>query len=560
MGADGSGGTDAGTGGGGPVPAEGKYLFQNNRGPRVMFTPYEAEDMATNGQIQGPTREFGQVAAEASGRKMVRLDAEGEYVSFTNRSASNAIVVRYSIPDGGADYWTTLTVSVDGVEHKLDVTSRYSWSYGGTWQAADPVQNNPSAGNPHHYFDETRALIGDVPMGATVQIKKAAGDAAAHYDIDLVELEQAPAPLAQPLGYKSVVECGAVASDGQDDTAAFQSCLNNQGALVYIPEGKFDIDTEALEVNRATIRGAGMWYSEVNGYWARFNCWNDQCKYYDFSIFGDTTQRVDSDGDVGFEGTNNDGVLLENIWVEHRKVGYWLGGGGDDVTIRNCRMRNLHADAVNFFGGVTNSVIENCHVRGTGDDALAAWSKGDKPVNAGNTFRHNYIQAPWKANCIAIYGGNDTKLEDNVCADTLEYPGFLMGAQFGSHAFGGSNDITRNTLLRAGGVFKTQHDGAPAHGAFKIWADQGPVDNIHVDDMQIVDASHYGIHIQGGDYVGNASFNNVTITNPASAGIFLDGAKGAADFTSVVYTGSAIGLLQVDATFQTNKVSGNSGW
>jgi len=158
---------------------------------------------------------------------------------------------------------------------------------------------------------------------------------------------------------------------------------------------------------------------------------------------------------------------------------------------------------------------------------LAAWSKGDRPVNSGNTFRHNYIQAPWKANCIAIYGGND---------------------------------ITRNTLLRAGGLFKTEHDGAPAHGAFKIWADQGPVDDIHVDDMQIVDASHYGIHIQGGDYVGNASFSNVTITNPVSAGIFQDGAKGAADFTSVVYTGSANGLLRVDTPFAANKVSGNSGW
>src|SRR5690606_18054304 len=105
----GSGGESSSSGGmaGGHFGDDGEswFLFPEERGARVNFTTYEAEDMETNGEVLGPTRQLGEVAAEASGRKAVRLDAEGEKVSFENQRDSNAIVIRYSIPDSGADYW-----------------------------------------------------------------------------------------------------------------------------------------------------------------------------------------------------------------------------------------------------------------------------------------------------------------------------------------------------------------------------------------------------------------------------------------------------------------------
>src|SRR5690606_36167967 len=119
------------------------------------------------------------------------------------------IVVRYSIPNGGLDYWTKLTVLVDGVERaKLDVTSRYSWSYRNDDDDIfnTAAQKDPNAGVAHHFFDETRALVGDIPVGATVTIRKSAGDGAAHYDIDLVEMEQVADPIAKPAGFKSIVD------------------------------------------------------------------------------------------------------------------------------------------------------------------------------------------------------------------------------------------------------------------------------------------------------------------------------------------------------------------
>ena len=42
------------------------------------------------------------MAAEAIGRKAVRLDALGQYVEFTLTKAANAVNVHYSIPDSSA--------------------------------------------------------------------------------------------------------------------------------------------------------------------------------------------------------------------------------------------------------------------------------------------------------------------------------------------------------------------------------------------------------------------------------------------------------------------------
>jgi len=104
------------------------------------------------GTVLGPTRivnSTNDVAAEASGRRAVRLAATNAYLEFKNLNPSNSIVVRYSIPDGGLDSWSTLSLYVDGkLRQKLKVTSRYSWSYGAAADFANTaVQKQCRRGN-----------------------------------------------------------------------------------------------------------------------------------------------------------------------------------------------------------------------------------------------------------------------------------------------------------------------------------------------------------------------------------------------------------------------------
>src|ERR1700732_3571969 len=116
------------------------------RGGSGGFAEQEAENASTNGTIIGPDRTPYTLAAEASGRKAVKL-TPGQYVEFTLPSAANAITVRYSIPDapnrGGIT--APLDVTVNGEDHTtMTLTSQYAWLYN-----QYPFSNDPNAGLLH---------------------------------------------------------------------------------------------------------------------------------------------------------------------------------------------------------------------------------------------------------------------------------------------------------------------------------------------------------------------------------------------------------------------------
>ncbi|TKD11774.1 hypothetical protein [Polyangium fumosum] len=557
-GSAGAGGQSAGSGGAGGQPPG-----PSGGGAAAPFVEYEAEVMETNGVVLEPTRAFTAVASEASGRQAVRLSNVGDYVRFKNQGPSNSIVVRYSIPDGGSDFWTTLSVYVnDELRHKLPVTSRYAWTYGDHNHFNQPDQNNPGLGVPHHFFDESRALLSDIPAGATIMLRKDASDTAAEYVIDLVDMETVAPPLPKPAGYLSLIDdCGGTPNDASDDSGALQHCIDRvQGeghAGLYLPPGEFRSLSKPLSLSNITVRGAGMWHTTVSGYFARFDCWGNNCKYHDFSVFGDTIQRKDDSPENAFGGNGSSGSLLENIWVEHVKVGYWTGADTNGLVIRNCRMRNLFADAVNFYGGTSNSIVEYTHARNTGDDAFASWSPADRALNRKNVFRRNLVQVPWMANCFGIYGGEDISVEDNVCADVVQYPGILIARQFGSHPFSGMTRIERNTLLRAGGSAYNEE-----HGAFKLHAAQGLLQHVTVNDLEIIEPTHAGIHIEGPAAMDSIWFNKVNIKKPRTAAFHLSpGSNGAMDAAYVVATEAPVGVIdQSQGQFKILPGAGNAGW
>jgi hypothetical protein len=560
-GGTGQGGADQGsTGQGG---SGGKAVPPSGGGGATPFVEYEAEVMETNGVVLEPKRTFTEVASEASGRQAVRLSKVGDQVKFKNLYPSNSIVVRYSIPDGGNDYWATLGVYVnDQLRTRLSMTSRYSWTYGNQSHFNQPDQNDPGLGTPHHFFDESRALIGDIPVGASVVLRKDAEDTAAEYVIDLVDMEEVPAPLTKPNDYLSLTDdCGATPNDAGDDSAALQKCIDRvQGeghAGLYLPPGEFKSISKPLSASNITIRGAGMWHTTVSGFFARFDCWGNNCKYSDFAVFGDTTQRKDDSPETAFSGNGSSGARLENIWIEHVKVGYWTGPSTDGLMVSHCRIRDLFADGVNFYGGTSNSVVEYTHARNTGDDAFASWSPADKAVNHKNVFRNNLVQVPWMANCFAIYGGEDTVIQDNVCADVVQYPGILLARQFGSHPFTGMTHIDRNSLIRAGGSAYNDE-----HGAFKLHASEGTLQHVSVSDLEIVDPTNSGIQVDGPATIDSVWFDKVTITNPRTAAFRLSpSSNGAMDAANVTATNSPLGVQDDSGgKFKILLGAGNTGW
>jgi hypothetical protein len=532
-----------------------------SRGADIPWIEYEAENQTTDGEILVQDRTFGTIASESSGRSAVRLDKLGASIQFKSTEPANSIVVRFVIPDSedGTGLQSTISLYINEVfRQKIQLTSKYAWSYGGE----EETFNVPKIGGAHHFYDEARALVGEIPVGATVKLQVDEDDSAEYYVIDLVDLEQVPPPLAKPDGYISIEECGAVADDGEDDGFAIQGCIGkarNENTGVWIPVGTFESSKIGFEVSNVNIQGAGMWYSTIHGLYARFNCTGNNCRYFDFAILGETILRDDKSPENGFSGGAGTGSRLENIWIEHTKVGYWVGPGTNGLVITGSRFRNLFADGVNFCNGTSNSLIENSHFRNTGDDALASWSPKGDPSNTGNVFRFNTVQLPWRANCFAIYGGKNNSIEDNLCSDVVTYPGILIAQQFNSNPFDGTTRVQRNSLIRAGGpMFHLEH------GALKIWSEQGEIPGLIVNDILIDSPTFSGLQLDGAYSISSASFDDIEITNAGTDGIFLGSRiSGDATFSNITVSNSTrSNFLNYSPKLKFTIIfgEGNSGW
>lgn len=521
------------------------------RGANVPWIEYEAENGTTNGTVQGPSRQLGTIAGEASGRRAVVLDAPGEYVQWTTTAPANAIVVRNSMPDapGGGGIQATLSLYVNGQKQgTLNLSSKEAWIYGGD----DFQSNNPSGGAPRRIYDEASKLLNfTIPQGATVRLQKDAGDAAAYYAIDFIDLELVANPIPKPAGYIDITEGGhpwapAVPNDGiSDDNAinqALQAAMAGQYAGVYIPAGVFN-QTNKYQAKGITIQGAGLWHSRIycdslaeDAGWGQtgFIITGDNTKFRDFAIFGNT-DGLRTQGGKAWVNSAFKNTVIENMWVEHVHCGYWVGGPQESTNLRftNMRIRNTGADGINLCNGTKDSVIENSHARNTGDDAFAIWSATDlyPYPDTNNVIRNCTVQITWRAAAFAIYGGLNNRIENSVAYDTLTYPGITLSSEFNPFPMQ-SATVDGVTLVRCGGTYW----GGQQFGAIWLRGDQNPTNGITVKNVDIIDPTYQGISIQnnnGGAFT-NLLFQNITITNPGNYGIqILSSAKGSGTFSNV---------------------------
>jgi len=526
------------------------------RGATVNYVVYEAEDASYAGTLIGPDKTFTNLPSEASGRKAVQFTKAGDHVAFTLSQPANAVVIRYSIPDSasGGGQSAQLGVYINGVHFaSVGLTSVYSWLYG-----AFPFTNTPSDGNPHHFYDDVRLNFNHIlPAGTVITVS---GESPLSYTIDLADFYLIPAPYTMPPNYLSVTDYGADPSGNQDALGAFNSAVaaaRSQGKGVWIPAGTYSLSTLVV-LNTVTVRGAGPWYTILNGHdFGFFGYWNPSTnvRVYDLAIFGATTVRDDSEVSSGIGGTMLQSVI-QNVWIEHNKCGVWVDGPFSDFLITGCTIRNTFADGVNFHKGVTNSVVEQTVVRNTGDDCLAMWPEQPNDYER-NTFRFNTLQLPILANTLAIYGGKSNSVTDNICMDTVTSGGGVsIGNRFNSVPLAGQTVASRNTLIRTG---STSIGATVNYGAVWFISDTTPITTpVLVSDSQISDSFYSAIQFY------YPSFSNIVISNTVidtASYAVEERTPGSATFNSVTASNLAKGgQWNCAQPFQVIQGSGNSGW
>lgn len=494
------GAATAATGSPGPAPVVTRAALDPaltaGRGATVDYVEQEAENARTTGTVIGPDRSAYTLAGEASGRRAVRL-LPGQHVEFTLPRATNALTVRYSIPDapGGGGITAPLRVDVGRAPARtMRLTSAYAWLYN-----QYPFTNDPDADllhpdwwitecscvpaattpapviakpfRPHHFYDEQRLLLGRTHRaGEVVRLTAPTGTAAAWTVIDLLDAHLIAPPRVAPRAV-NVLAFGADPTGRRESADAFDRAVAYARRVdrpLYLPPGRFQVNRHVI-VDDVTIVGAGSWYTVVTGrevaldppapdgsrhtgvgFYGRdaADGGSRDVHLSGFTIEGDVRERIDTDQVNALGGALNHSTI-DGLYLHHTKVGMWFDGPMTGLRVTNTVIADQIADGLNFHTGVTHSSLTNSVVRNSGDDALAMWSEGT--TNAGNTFAYNTVQSPVLANGIALYGGADLTVAHNLVADPVrEGSAIHLGSRFGAEPFAGRIRITGNTTVRAG--------------------------------------------------------------------------------------------------------------
>ncbi|MEY9873108.1 hypothetical protein ABH931_002589 [Streptacidiphilus sp. MAP12-33] len=467
------------------------------RGANLGFAEQNAFNATTDGTVIGPDTTPYTLASEATGRKAVSL-TPGQYVDFTLPADTNAITVRYSIPDapGGGGITAPLDVTVNGHRRQtMTLTSQYAWLYN-----EYPFSNDPNAGplnpdwwttecscvpdqttpapvfptpfRPSHFYDEQRLLLDHTyRAGDVIRLAVPAGSPAATTTIDVLDTQNVPAPLRRPDHSLDVRDFGADPTGATDSADAFDAAVaaaQRTGRTVWVPPGTYQVNRHII-VDHVTIQGAGNWYTVIKGHQVTLptpapdGSVHTGVGFYgkdasaggshdvhlrDFAIEGDVRERIDTDQVNGVGGAFSDSSV-SGLYIHHTKVGIWLDGPMKNLSITNNQIADQIADGINFHGGVTDSLIANNFVRNTGDDGIALWSA--PAADANDLVAHNTVQTPVLANGIALYGGSDLTVAGNLVADPIrEGSAIQLGTRFGAVPFAGTISVADNTTVRAG--------------------------------------------------------------------------------------------------------------
>lgn len=515
------------------------------QGVTATYDTYEAETCTTDATVLEDSRAYREIQSEASGRSAVKIENPGQYIKFKLEEDTNAITLRYCVPDNkegtGEAYTLNLNVGGDSVDATL--TSYYTWVYG-----AYPFTNTPDD-KPHNFFDDVTIKLDKVyPAGTEVTISKLAENTAEYYIIDYIETELFEEAHKQPANSLSVTAYGAVANDGKDDTQALLDCIDAAvlaGKEVWIPAGEFTFTQGRINImkDNVTVRGAGMWHTVLTGPGAAFYVKANNTAFYDFKMQGDIRIRQDDVDPAAFELANGtypkENLIIQNIWVEHYKVGAWTYNISG-VHMVGCRIRNTFADGINLCRGTSNSMVEQSNFRGTGDDSVAMWSQTYSDIN--NIVRYNTIASPDLANGVAIYGGKDIKIYNNMISDIItEGSGINISTNFSPADFGEQIIVEGNVLSKCG----SQNDATGSKiGA--IWFNTVyNFDNnaeVIIRDNIVKDSSYQAISFGGVGTVSSVLIEGNTLENSGTWAIeCISSAHGAATVQNNTITGSAQG-------------------
>lgn len=480
------------------TPAATAATAPSEPGAAAQFLEYyAATDAQTNGALTALSTDYGQLSAEAVYRRAVTLSTAGQYVEFTLSRPANAVDLRYSIPDSanGAGQSSPLSVYLAGEKAQtLSLTSRYSWQYGAA------SSDNPTAGQPHHFYDDVRAsFVRTLPVGTKVRFQLPAG--AATTTIDLADFYRVALPsLLGPRGALNAWSFGADPTGRRDSTHALQNAINAgqaQHRTVFVPVGKYLVNGH-LSVDNVTLTGAGQWWTTLTGngvgvYGKSAPAASSNVRLSGFSVIGQETSHSSGADRSAFGGALANSTITD-VFVQHTGSGMSFVGPFSGLSVSQVIVEDVMAGGITLRSGIADSTVTNNFVRNTGDDGIALVS--GPAANHDDIISSNTVLLPIQGSDIALYGGADDSVVDNIVGDTvIEGAGIEVSSRSDTTPLSGLTTISRNTLLSTGSFSLLRRYGI---GALWFYAPDKPfAGTITVDNNTILDSPWEAIQFLG---------------------------------------------------------------
>jgi hypothetical protein len=516
--------------------------------------------------------------AEAHHGGCILLNDYGTAAEWTAQEAADALTLRYSLLDGESGNITLSIIPFDSSptrSQSITLDTAQAWVY---FEGGEE-HNSPASGRiPAKRFADARIRLSNtIQAGDTIRLSREAGDNLIW--IDCIDAETSTTSSATNLANAYDVTAApwnAVGDGVTDDTSALQTCINaasSAGKSVFLPAGRYNLQAEIVLPSNTIVEGAGFWHTEIFFSQAgssqdggiRGNGSNIECR--NLYISGSQTER--NGGYHGIKGIWAGQSIIEQVWIENTTTGMWIAdlnspyGVADGLLIRNCRIHNTFADGINLASGTRNTVIENCHLRSTGDDALASWSSGysnNLGMTQNNRIRYNTVECGYRAGALAVFGGQGHRIHHNLVEDQYIGAG-IRGSSlfFFTNGTGGTRvgyefsdsepmRIYANTLRRTGarGLFGQElaaidfqtgygdvtsliieaitvegshFSGIRFNGAFVNSTPAPEFESVSVRSIQMSDVP-IGTRITG-SALGAASFEAITLT-PANTPEFIN--------------------------------------
>ena len=552
------------------------YETEYNRQRGYYDRPYfrfEAENGKCNsdGTFLEPTYNQTYLQSEASNQQAVQLTTQNSYVSWTNNTGKglDGLTVRFSLPDGtnGEGTKGIISLFVNNVfvqDITLDSYWAWQWQGGGSYANNTPDPNYvPGATSFSKFarmrFDEIHLkLANKIPANATFKLVKKDNNSTP-YTIDFVELEEVPTPVT----FEDINDGNAIKFTGTTSEELRVFLLNNPGKTIYIPAGKYNVDSD-LRVSQSNTKviGAGMWHTYIyftqdptDIYYKQRGIilindgtqkTNIEIKGISLNTFNNARYKNNTQTNTGtgkgldFQGEAE--VLIEDLWIEHFEAGAWIELAVG-VHMKNCRIRSNYADGINLCRGTKNSIIEHCSFRNNGDDDIAIWPRNNEQC-INNVIRYNTIENNWRASGLGIFGGQYNSAHHCLIIEGLD-AGFrvtseFQGAPFSDECYNALHDIS---VYNGGAKSGTRgidgaYMGGSELGAFHLYAhNNGDIPNLKIYNIDLYNSKNDGIYISrsGSKKIINTSLSNINIYGAERYGIRFASIAGDITYCNIHY-------------------------